>query len=159
MDGDSLTRWSALASLALYTAALALRLLKRPRSARATWTLGFVALVGHMTAAFHFHHHWSYDEAYAFTARQTAAMTGFDWGGGLYVNYLFAAVWAGDAEWWWRRRGSYEARSWVVEGIVQGFLAFMWFNATIVFGSWTGRVAGFVSLIVLAILAVTTRRR
>jgi hypothetical protein len=159
MDGDSLTRWSALASLALYTAALGLRLLRHPRPARTSWTLGFLFFAGHMVAAFHFHHHWSHDEAYAFTARQTAAMTGLDWGGGLYANYIFALVWAGDFVWWWRRRGSYESRSWAVEAIVQGYLAFMWFNATIVFGSWTGRVAGFISLLAVLILVVLTRRR
>ena len=39
--------------------------------------------------------------AVAVTARQTKAVYGLDWGGGVFANYAFVAVWAFDA-WRWR---------------------------------------------------------
>ena len=34
------------------------------------------------------------------TARQTAAVYGVAWGGGVYVNYLFVGVWLAELLWW-----------------------------------------------------------
>jgi len=86
-------------------------------------------------------------------------VTGLDWGGGLYLNYLFALVWGVDACWWWRNAAGYAARSHVIEWIVQVFLAFMAFNATVVFGHGPIRWAGAIATIaLLAALADAARR-
>lgn len=61
-------------------------------------------------------------------------MTGHDWGGGLFVNYAFALAWVSDVAWWWLACESYQTRPRIVEWGVQGFLAFIAVNATVVFG-------------------------
>ena len=63
--------------------------------ARAFWTLGAALTVVHTIAVFHYIHDWSQDAALAHTAQQTAVLTGLRWGGGLYVNYAFIALWVG----------------------------------------------------------------
>ncbi len=135
-------------------ASLALRLSARdhPRwltLARAAWTAGFIAFLIHVASAFHFVHHGSHAEAYEFTARQTQSYTGMDWGGGIYANYAFTLIWAIDVVWWWLRPANYLSRSRLAETIVQGYLAFITLNATVVFGHgvtrWAG-LAGFVGM-------------
>jgi hypothetical protein len=143
-------------------AALAIRLSlhdRRTRTdcARLFWTAGFVAFLIHVICAFHFVHHWSHAAAYADTARQTAEVVGLDWGGGLYANYAFAAVWLADVIWWWISPSSYLARSRWVEWIVQGFMAFISFNATVVFGVGAIRWAGVAATALLALLLVRRR--
>src|SRR5207302_6465297 len=71
--------------------------------ARVLNNLGCAAFVVHVACAFQFYHHWSHAAAYADTARQTKDYFGLDWGGGLYLNYVFLVVWVGQA-----------IRSWIV---------------------------------------------
>ena len=78
-------------------------------AARAVWTAGALLLGLHTLAAFHVVHGWSHQAAADETARQTAALTGLSWSGGLFVNYAFLAVWAADAGWWWAAPASYRA--------------------------------------------------
>src|ERR1700752_1372958 len=66
---------------------------REPRWAWPASCTGLVALVAHMLVAMGARHGWSHEAALAETARQTAAVYGLDWGGGLYVNYLFAGLW------------------------------------------------------------------
>src|SRR5262245_61035199 len=105
------------------------------RIARLAWTVACVALLAHIACAFQFVHGWSQEHAYRETARQTAAVFGLNWGGGLYVNYVFAACWIADVAWWWRGLDSYRRRPRILSAAWQGFLIFMFFNATVVFGS------------------------
>src|SRR5207244_1685286 len=96
--GELLTRWTVRGAVSLYLLALVVRYCAavRPawlRTARWLWTAGYVALVIHVFCAFQFFHHWSHAAAYAATARQTEQVVGLNWGGGLYVNYAFMAVW------------------------------------------------------------------
>lgn len=87
-------------------------------------------------------------------------MVGLDWGGGLYANYGFAAVWTADVCWWWLAPRRYLARPRGLEWAVQGFLAFMAFNATVVFGAGAVRWAGLAACLFLAaVLGYTWRRR
>jgi hypothetical protein len=83
--------------------------------------------------AFHYYHHWSHAAAYRETARQTAELTGLEWGGGLFINYALLAGWLADAAWWGRDLESYRNRSWLIAAVWHGFLIFMIFNATVVF--------------------------
>ncbi len=100
----------------------------------------------HAVAVFHYIHHWSQDEALAHTARQTAALTGLHWGGGLYVNYAFISLWAGDAALWWRDRASYEGRSAVSRDILLAIFVFMFVNGGIVFAHGPARAIGLISV-------------
>lgn len=154
LTADLLVFWTVRLAVALYMASLTLRLSSRNRPqllilARAAWTCGLIAFLIHVGAAFHFVHHWSHADAYETTARQTFSTTGLDWGGGIYANYLFMFVWSCDVAWWWLRPANYLSRSILIESIIQVYLAFITFNATVVFGHGATRwaaIAGFVSL-------------
>src|SRR5262245_13001294 len=138
--GEILTRWTVRIALVCYVAALALRLTGQRRSyQRLAWTAGCLAYLVHVACAFHFNHGWSHAAALAETARQTEEMFGFSWGGGLYFNYVFTAVWILDVLWWWLDPPWYETRPRWIEWSVQGFLAFMFFNATVVFATGPAR--------------------
>jgi hypothetical protein len=155
--GDLLTRWTVRLALSLYVASLVLRLTsRRPpplAAARWAWTLGCGLYLLHVLCAFHFFHHWSQEAAYAATAQQTATLVGLNWGGGLYINYVFTLVWLVDAVWWWSPP-VYLQRPWWVEWPVQGFLAFIAFNSTVVFATgavrWAGAAA---SMLLLGLIA------
>src|SRR5262245_62892766 len=150
--GELWTRWSIRVALTLYVLAL----IERSRSASGTylarlaWTLGFLALLVHLFCAFHFYHHWSHEAAYQATARQTSEVIGLDWGGGIYANYAFAVIWAADVAWWWARPATYAKRPRIVEWTVQGFLFFIAFNATVVFGAGPIRWFGLAATLALA---------
>lgn len=80
-------------------------------------------------------------------------------GGGLYFNYAFTAVWIADALWWWRAGlDGYRARSRWVTGAVHLFFGFMFFNATVVFGSAFMRWFGVASMLILAVTAASRSR-
>lgn len=165
---EFLTLWTVRLAVLLYVLALCLRLLATGRrqrwaAARLAWTVGCVAYLIHVACAFQFYHHWSHAAAYTATAQQTAEVVGWDWGGGLYVSYVFSLVWLADVVWWWRGLERYETQPRAVAWTVQVFLAFIVFNATVVFGTgavrWFG-VAGSVLLIgLLGYAGWQSRRR
>lgn len=136
-------------SFVLYAVALLLRLRRPSSAATAIWTAAFVFMVVHVGMAFHWAHHWSHREAFDATARQTAEVFGVHWGGGIFANYALLLVWAVEVVTWWRGRWS---------GLSQAFLAFMWFNGTVVFGHGFIRWLGVVIFVTL-IAALWLRRR
>lgn len=153
LAGELLTHWTVRVAFGLYVAALAVRLsgrasLRRDRAARVLWTLGCLTFIVHVACAFHFFHGWSHAHAYRETARQTAELTGVASGFGLYLNYAFLLAWMTDAAWSWRRHARAPRPGWLT-GVLHAFMAFMWFNATVVFPTgptrWTG-VAAFLLL-------------
>ncbi|MEX0700489.1 MAG: hypothetical protein WD069_00185 [Planctomycetales bacterium] len=154
--GDFLVHWTARLAIGCYAARAlvdaAQRGDRRQRAARWLWTIGCGAYLLHVLAAFHFVHDWSHAAAYAHTARQTAAVIGWEWGGGLWANYALTAVWAADvAVWWGRGRApTPAARAW--GWFVHAFLAFMVLNATVVFGPWWWKplAAGYAALLAAA---------
>ncbi len=175
MSEDQLVRWTVRLSLLLYAAAVfgqlfvvraTARTLDREaaerhdrngRICRWLWTAGCGLLLGHLAAAFHWVHGWSHQQAYDDTARQTEALLGWPFGEGVYVNYLFAAVWATDAIAWWTfgiehyaRRG--RAMTWCLHA----FLLFIIFNATVTFK--TGAVRYFAIGILIALAVALTQR-
>jgi hypothetical protein len=95
--------------------------------------MGCVSLLAHVACAYHFYHNWSQAAAYRETARQTAEVTGLDWGGGLFINYALVIGWVVDVAWWWRGLDAYRNRPRWLVAAWQGFLIFMIFNATVVF--------------------------
>jgi hypothetical protein len=130
--------------------------LEAARRGRGAWTIGALAAVLHSALAFQLRHGWSHGAAYADTARQTAAVTGLDWGGGLFVNYLFLAVWTADALWWWMAPDSFRRRARLLDRSVRGFLWFMFLNGAVVFAR--GWMRGLGAAAVLAVAAAWYRR-
>jgi hypothetical protein len=143
VDGDLLIRWTIRLSLACYAAVLFGWLLtKRGQAPRAwmrpLWTVGCLLALVHTACAFQFVHGWSQDVAFAETARQTNERIGIAYGGGLWWNYAFLAVWLLDVGWWWLMPSRYARRPLWLGGLIQGFLGFMAFNGTVVFAAgWT----------------------
>ncbi len=129
----------------------------RKPAGRRAWAVGALAALAHAATAFHFRHGWSQRAALAETARQTAALTGLDWGGGLYVNYLFLAVWTADAGWWWRSPETFDHRPQALDRAVRAFLLFMFLNGAVVFAKGPIRAVG--AAAVLAVLAAWYRGR
>lgn len=163
-SGDFLTRlfiWLALLTYPIATG-LILRSAgdqRRRMQARALWTLGCVFFLAHVFCAFAVFHHWSHAEAYRETERQTAALTGWHWGGGIYFNYLFAAAWLGDVLWWWLAPHSFDRRPMWFSATWHGFFFFMVFNGTIVFGHGPVRVLGVLISLILATLCMRRRHQ
>ncbi|MDX1981043.1 MAG: hypothetical protein SFV51_12300 [Bryobacteraceae bacterium] len=153
------TLWTVRLACVFYVLALAAWAANRPRTARVAWTAGMLFFLLHVVAAFSFHHHWSHEAAYRETARQTAELFGFDWGGGLYFNYVFTALWALDAAWMWIRPLSYGHRPRWIAAAIHGFLAFMFFNGAIVFGSSAVRWPSVAAIPVLAAIWLGSRHR
>lgn len=145
--GEFLTRltiWIALAGY--FVGVVAFKLSRRRHrwesTARLAWTVGCVSLIAHVLCAFHFYHHWSHESAYLETARQTAEVTGLNWGGGLYINYALATGWVMDVIWWWRGLDDYRRRPGLLVAVWQSFLIFIIFNATVIFKSGPTRWLG-----------------
>ena len=122
------------------------------------WTLGCAMGLAHVLLAFHYHHQWSHDLAYAHTARQTVATVGFEWGGGFYFNYLFLTIWVIDSVAWWRIGDAYTERR-DVYWTVQIPFAIMIINATVVFGPPYWKYVALVIAFVLPCLRLVVSRR
>lgn len=159
MDADALIRWTARLAVACYVARLLVDVASPPspqrnRRSLAIWTAGCAILWLHIAAVFHFVHGWSHAAAYEHTRRQTLAVTGWDSGAGIYVNYVFAAWWLLDVLAWWTR-SNWPDRRWTYWA-TQVFFAFMMFNATVVFGPRGWIVVA--ALVVIVLAAMWLRR-
>jgi hypothetical protein len=149
--------WTARIAFLFYAGALAAWLTGRARAARSAWTLGLLIYCSHVTAAFQFHHHWSHTAAYEETARRTAELFGVRSGAGLYFNYVFTVVWTFDVIWLWRSAETDRARPAWLAVAIHSFMAFLFFNATVVFVSGWVRWLGLTSALALCILAWHSR--
>lgn len=151
--GEWLTRGTVWLALAIYVAGEMVKAAKRGHEWRtaARWlnSVGCAAFFAHVACAFHFYHAWSHSAAYANTARQTAELFGWNWGGGLYVNYLFAFVWLSEVVWSWANPNHYLQRPKWVTWTVRGFFLFMIFNGAVVFARGAVRWIGFVLCLTL----------
>ena len=114
---------------------------------------GAAVMLAHIVLSFHVVHDWSHSAAVEETARQTDAVVGVNWGGGVWLNYVFALIWLGDAGWRWFDPQGYVRRPRALSLAVHGFLAFIWFNATVVFGSPFFRVIGLIGFLLLGVVA------
>ena len=106
------------------------------RLLRAGWFAGWLMFLVHVAAAFHVAHGWSHTAAYEHTERTSGV------GEGIFVNYLFGLMWGLDVVWLVGSPGSYARRPRWVGWAVHGFLTFVVFNATVVYGTgfirWMG---------------------
>ena len=151
--GAWLTRGTVWLALSLYVASeIAAARDRRAGGAGWRWlkSFGCAAFQAHVACAFHFYHHWSHAAAYADTARHTAELTGWNWGGGLYLNYAFSLVWLGEVFWAWANPNSYRQRPDWITWTVRGFFWFMIFNGAVVFVPSAVRWFGLVLCVALA---------
>jgi hypothetical protein len=130
---------------------LKIRRFDQVEPARRLWTIGLVLTLVHAIIAFDVAYGWSHEAAVIDTARQTAEVTGLAWGGGLFVNHFFLALWLADAVWWWVAPIGYLRRPLALERSRLAFFLVMFFNGAIVFAGMIGRAVG-----VPAIAAVCT---
>ncbi|HEX2521879.1 MAG TPA: hypothetical protein VHP35_07105 [Terriglobia bacterium] len=146
--GVALTKWTIWAALLGYALGAAGLMLasREPRwwsRARLAWTLGCVAYLGHVYAAFQFYHGWSHASAFEETARQTQETVGWEVGEGLFVSYFFTVVWLCDVIWWWLAGApNYCRRPSAITIALHAFFFFIVFNATVVFESGAARWLG-----------------
>lgn len=165
--GELVMRWSVRLAVAAYLITMALQLRRgdqghAERAARWCWTIGFVLFVVHVLLAFAVVHDWSHAAAYAETARQTEALFGLDWGGGVWFNYAFLLIWALDAAYWWiAGLERYRLRAGWIVVVLQAWFVFMIVNGAIVFGSGWVRWMTLAAMLTLAIVAgvAFSRRR
>ncbi len=134
--GELLTKLTVWLALIAYTIGTALWLTPRRAdrslaAARWSWTLGCALFLAHIVCAFSYFHHWSHDDAYRETARQTAEVTGWQSGGGLYINYVFAAAWLAAVLHSWLAPESFRTSRWIAAW--HGFVFFMMINGAVVF--------------------------
>ncbi len=102
-----------------------------------SWSgVGLVFYILHIFAAYEFHYQWSHAVALSETARQTAEVTGWESGVGLYFNYALAAILASDLAFQYIRGKRPLPR------IVDGLVFFMIFNGAVVFGNGAVRLYG-----------------
>jgi hypothetical protein len=135
--GEWLTRATVWLALSLYVTGEIVRVCgledRSGRLARVLNSLGCAAFVAHFVCAFHFHHHWSHDAAYAETARRTANYFGWNWGGGLYFNYAFLLLWVIQSILSWiKPHNSAPGKGWPL-WMVRGFVLMMIVNGAVVF--------------------------
>lgn len=160
--GLALTLWTARAAVAGWFGLLLLgpRIGATPtfRLARGLWTSGAIAMAVHVICAFHFVHDWSHAAAWEHTARRTAEVAGFDWGGGLIINEVFLAWWLFDAATLWRSPLPGWRQSLWYETLLHAWFAFLMINATVVFGPPGWRVAGIVAAVALFVAYVYRRQ-
>lgn len=121
-------------------------------SRRPAWVIsagGLALLVTHIAIAIVHHHGGDHSAAVAETARLTERVYGVAWGGGVYVNYAFVAVWAAYLS-WWRRRMDLVIDSRSIPVLVLRCLLFaLIVNALVVFASAQTRPLGVIICAVL----------
>jgi hypothetical protein len=159
--GEFLTRTTIWISILAYTIGCVVFAFARnaDKWTRLVWTIGCAALVAHFICAFNYFHAWSHQSAYIDTARQTAAVFGINWGGGLFINYAVAILWTTDVAWWWYAgMSAYRRRSWLLTLIWHSFLIFIIFNATVVFKEGLTRWIGLLVCLTLCLSWVSISR-
>ena len=163
---DAIVRWTARGAVACYLLRVVIDLqlpgrekrLGLMRAARNIWTWGCVLFLIHFLSAFALVHHFDHGDAYAHTARRTAEVVGLHWGGGIYVNHAFMIFWICDVLRWWKLGADAGYQPDRYFWSVHGFFAFMFVNATIVFGPphWLW-ISAFI-LVLLGIVAFAGKR-
>ena len=142
------TVWSSLSLFAIAEVARDRTTRPWPRAASAA---GLALMAAHIVIAMAWRHGWSHASSVVATAQQTREVYGLDWGGGVYVNYVFAIVWGLSLVPW--VRGAGVPRFWVL--ITRAFFLIVIANAAIVFAAGWRRALG--ALIVAALLYAWTR--
>lgn len=165
MTGADLTRWTIWIATAAYFGRWicdfrpsAISIGRRSQTARLCWTVACAFLWIHVACAFHFHHHWSHADAVAHGAEQTRKVVGFAFGEGIWTNYLTMSLWLTDVAWWWLAPAAFSRRPKWIEIGWQSYLAFIGFNATVVFASGIIRWGTVAAFAIIAVCFFISRR-
>ena len=127
-----------------------------PRSwAWSAFSLGAVLMIVHILLSMSLVHHWSHASSVATTAAQTNAVFGLNWGGGVFVNYLFVAVWIAEIVLWRFAPAQYASRAPAWTRILRIFYFIVIANAAIVFAGGWRRALG---VALVALLMFSWRR-
>lgn len=103
------------------------------RRSRTIWSLGCLLYVTHVVSAFHNSYDWSHTVAAVETLRQTEALIGTSWSGGIFINYLFTIFWCVETAWWWLKPTDYINRPLWVQRTTWTVFFFMILNGAVVF--------------------------
>jgi hypothetical protein len=149
---DLVTRQTARVALLFWGLAAAALLIRRRDFARAAWSVGVATFLVHVVTAFDAIHGWSHTAAY----QHVDTVSGF--GAGIFVSYAFTVVWVIDATWWLADRVAYDLRPTWLDRLIHGFLAFVVFNATVVYETGFIRWAGVICFSLLGLLLLARAR-
>lgn len=106
------------------------------------WTVGVSLCAVHMSLAMAGRHGWDHQEAVRATAEQAAAVYSIYWSGGLYVNYVFLLIWAGETAWWAISPRAYLSRGAALVWSLRAFYFVIIVNAVVVFARPAMRLPG-----------------
>jgi hypothetical protein len=146
--GDDLTRNTVRVSLVFWFPAVCMMMgldeagwraaTTTGKSVRWCWTLALVAYLIHLVTAMHYYHGWSHADAMEHVERAS----GF--GPGIFFSHLFTLLWTADATWWWLDREKYCQRSRWIDRSLHCYMAFIIFDATVVYEGGAIRRVGVV---------------
>jgi hypothetical protein len=122
-----------------------------PGWARAAFALGLLLAIAHTLLAFDVVHNWVHDDAVRSTAVQAESVFGVRVGWGVYVNYLFFAVWLLDV-WTWRTFAR-PAFVWTR----RAFYMLMILNGAVIFATGARRLLGLAIVVWLAYVWAVSR--
>lgn len=131
------------------------------------WIAGLGFLVLHILLSMGAFHGWSHAAAVQATARRTEEWFGFRFGGGIYANYLFVAVWGLDTSlraagyWAGAEHGDHPNDASTKHRValaIDLFMIFMIIQATVVFAVGTTRWIGVLCGLGLSLLGIYRRR-
>jgi hypothetical protein len=128
------TIWIALTLFAIGEAGAG-RLARRHQPATWAWgasMLGAAFAAVHVLIALAIQYNWDHDAAVAGTARQAAALYGFEWRGSIYVSYTFLLCWFAAAVFLRPRPAGNAALRWLM-WLWRGFALIVIVNGAIVF--------------------------
>jgi hypothetical protein len=117
--------------------------------ARPSLLLGACFMAAHVLIALGLQYGWNHELAVSETAKQAAAVYGFEWRGNIYVSYAFVLLWF--VEGWKWRLGSAGGRSQMVTWIWRGFFLLIIANGAVVFAT-TPWSRAFGTLVVAALV-------
>lgn len=138
--------------------------LAKSRRLAGAWSIsatGAILLAVHIVLAMAVRHGWSHASALEATARQTSDMFGLNWGGGVYVNYVFAAVWIAELFVWRQWPEGYTSRPDWLKWSLRAFYFVIIVSAAVIFATgwrrWMG--AGILAVLVASWIQRRDRTR
>lgn len=121
------------------------------------WIAGASALLVHIAGSYGLVHHWSHAEALDATARQSEQVVGVRAAWGVYVNFVFAAVWLLYSAAMSKYGGPIKR----IDSVVYVFAAAMMFSATVIFEAGWIRILsaiGFGALVAVHLWPVANQK-
>jgi hypothetical protein len=147
MTEDDITLVTAWLVVAAYVVSVVLEIRQfSSRAQKVSWTAGAILLSIHIAWAMFAIHDGSLAAAYRHTAQQTERQIGVAFGGGLVVNLAMLSLWWIDVALWWLLPAWAQVRR-KISTYLHAFFAFLFFNATIVFGAAVGHTIGIAAVL------------